>query len=195
MLEFILWAQRRALNCDSLTNKKINWISYCVKPGFNQWKVDYLSQTRHRERLLVCVRIWVHETVWSREGRASCEIGYVWGEHMTAQDTHTHTHTREKTTGRCYSVWPWAEPFLSLWSRKSFKGLVHPNYKKHFSLLPLKQTRIKSIQREYSQGYFLLQLQISTKCITYKQTCRSEQTTAREWSHLSHTLVLIRLYL
>lgn len=108
---------------------------------------------------------------------------------------HTHTHTREKTTGRCYSVWPWAERFLSLWSRKSFKGLVHPNYKKHFSLLPLKQTRIKSIQREYSQGYFLLQLQISTKCITYKQTCRSEQTTAREWSHLSHTLVLIRLYL
>lgn len=34
----------------------------------------------------------MHETVWSREGRASCEIGYVWGEHMTAQDT----HTREK---------------------------------------------------------------------------------------------------
>lgn len=109
--------------------------------------------------------------------------------------THTHIHTREKTTGRCYSVWPWAERFLSLWSRKSFKGLVHPNYKKHFSLLPLKQTRMKSIQREYSQGCFLLQLQISTKCITYKQTCRSEQTTAWEWSHLSHTLVLIQLYL
>lgn len=47
------------LSCGRLSSEKYKWTADCMKPGFNRWKVDYLSQERYQKWSAVCVRVRV----------------------------------------------------------------------------------------------------------------------------------------
>lgn len=99
-LEFILWVQKQWLNW-GYQHQNING------PHI-PWNSDLISG-----KLIIFHTCAIKRGRSLREGRTSCEMGYVWWERMTAQKQR-----------RCYMLWPKPKCFVSLCSSKSFKGSV-----------------------------------------------------------------------
>lgn len=119
-LEFILWTPKQRLNCGRLTGPKYKWIIllYCVKPGFNQWKVDYLSQVCYQKWFMVLVWICVCVCVFACV-KVTRHVKLVMADETQKQ----HRDVIHLT---------WAKHLVSLCSSTSFKGSFHSNDKSIF---------------------------------------------------------------